>query len=137
MDHNDNGFSDRRSKSRFALRREMRYKLMDGSKVIGTGTGSTLDISSGGAAFTTAECLNPGTAIEISVSWPALLNGMCAIRLVGCGQVIRSTAGTAACSISKFEFRTQAKVPLTGTTPQPAGMNSSRLYATKTMPAVM
>lgn len=137
MDHNDNHFSDRRSKNRFALRREMRYKLMDGNKVISTGTGSTLDISSGGAAFTTAECLSPGAAIEISVSWPALLNGMCAIRLVGYGQVIRSTAGTAACSITKFEFRTQAKVPVAGTTPPQAGLNSSRLYATKAMPAVM
>ncbi|MGO9258995.1 MAG: PilZ domain-containing protein [Bryobacteraceae bacterium] len=115
MDHNDNSSADRRNKSRFALRREMRYKLVDGGKVIGSGSGFTLDISSGGAAFTTKEQLKPGTAIEISVSWPALVNGNCAIRLVACGQVVRSTTGTAACNISKFEFRTQARAaaPLT------------------------
>jgi hypothetical protein len=109
MDHNDDSSADRRNKSRFAVRREMRYKLVDGGKVIGSGSGCTLDISSKGAAFTTEERLKPGTAIEISVSWPTLLDGNCAIRLVAYGHVVRSTTGTAACNISKFEFRTQAQ----------------------------
>ena len=117
MNYNHNGSADRRNKSRFALRREMRYKLLDGANVIGSGSGSTLDISSKGAAFTAEEHLKPGTAIEISVAWPALLDGNCAIRLVAYGHVVRSTARTAACSIRKFEFRTQA----------PAGASLQRL----------
>lgn len=100
--------SDRRERNRFKLRRAMRYTLLEGSKIIGSGSGCTLDISSKGAAFTTPERLRPGTAIEISVSWPALLDGNCPIRLVAGGYVVRSTPRTAACRICKFQFRTQA-----------------------------
>jgi PilZ domain len=101
--------SDRREKHRFELRRDMRYTLLDGNRVVGSGSGYTLDLSSNGACFTTTERLQPGTPIEISVSWPALLNGNCPIRLVASGYVVRSTGGTAACSIRKFDFRTQAR----------------------------
>jgi len=101
--------SDRRTKSRFAVEREMRYKLVDGPLVIASGSGKTLDLSSGGASFTTEQYLRPGATIEISVSWPALLNGNCPLRLVAYGRVLRSTRVSAACTISKFEFRTQGK----------------------------
>ena len=109
MRYSENGPEERRNKQRFEIRREMRYTLREDGKVIGWGTGSTLDIGSKGAAFTTPEQLKPGTAIEISVSWPALLDGRCALRLVASGQVLRSAPGMAACSISTFEFRTQGQ----------------------------
>lgn len=107
MRYTENGPEERRNKRRFALRREMRYTLREEGKVIAWGTGATLDIGSKGAAFTTSEQLKPGAAIEISVSWPALLDGHCPIRLVASGHVLRSTGKMAACSISQFEFRTQ------------------------------
>lgn len=100
---------DRREKSRFDIRRNMRYKLRHGAKEIGSGCGCTLDMSSNGAAFTTEGYIEPGTAIEMSISWPVLLEGRSALRLVAHGVVVRSTILTAACRISRFEFRMQGK----------------------------
>jgi len=117
-----NNPSDRRDKTRFALRRDMHYTLLDEGRVIGAGSGRTVDMSSRGAAFTTSERLQPGTAIEISVSWPALLDGHSLLRLVAFGFVVRSTSNTAACSISKFEFRTQARG---GTSLQELGLKTA------------
>ena len=101
--------SDRRTRERFPLRRAVRYTLMNGSEVIGRGAGCTLNLSSKGAAFTTTERLRTGASIEISVSWPAALDGRCPLRLVAYGYVVRSTPRTAACRILKFQFRAQAQ----------------------------
>jgi hypothetical protein len=100
---------ERRKKIRFPLQREMRYKVLDAGREIGRGSGRTLDISSSGAAFTTEGYIAPGTLIEITISWPVLLDGQCKLRLCGSGPVIYSTAGMAACRITQFGFRTQGK----------------------------
>jgi hypothetical protein len=110
MSRNWNTLGDRRTKKRFELCREIRYQLWNGRHNIGSGSGWTLDLSSKGVAFTTDGYIQPGASIEISVSWPVLLNGDCAMRLVACGYVVRSALGMAACRISQFEFRTQPKV---------------------------
>jgi len=110
MKHSDPRNADRRKRARFALHRVIHYTLLNDGRVIGEGSGYTLNISSKGVAFTTSELLRPGSAVEISVSWPALLEGSCPLRLVAFGYVVRSTSGMVACSICKFEFRTQARV---------------------------
>jgi len=100
---------DRRKKRRFEMRREIRYKIWDGERRIGSGTGWTIDISSRGASFTTNGYIPTGMVIEVSISWPVLLNGDCAVRLVGHGLVMRQIGNVTACRISRFEFRTQAR----------------------------
>jgi PilZ domain len=97
---------DRRTKLRFALNRELRYKLLDHEKIVATGEGETVDMSSGGIAFRTDADLTAGNYIELSISWPALLGDSCPMRLVVYGKVVRRSDGMVASTVEKWEFRT-------------------------------
>lgn len=101
--------NDRRNKFRFAMEREVRYKMADEGVEPSAGTGRTLDIGSGGVSFITERQLQPGGYVELSISWPLLLNETCPIRLVVFGRILRSTRSLAVCKIEKYEFRTQAR----------------------------
>lgn len=101
--------TDRRKKERFSIRRELRYKLLADSVIVDSGSGQTLNISSGGVAFSADHDLMPGAFIELSISWPALLDNTCPMRLIAFGKVRRSEGHASACTIDKYEFRTQAR----------------------------
>jgi hypothetical protein len=101
--------SDRRIKQRFPLQRELRFKLLDQTGAGGGGTGQSLDISSGGIAFTTDQYLPAEANVEISMSWPVTLENACPLRLVIKGRVLRNQGMSVICTIDKFEFRTQAR----------------------------
>jgi hypothetical protein len=108
---NRNTENERRAKHRFAIERELRFKVLDSERPTTTGIGKTVDISSGGVAFETLTKLNPGTLVEISISWPVLLDDTCLMRLVVLGRVVRTRRQIVACTVDKYEFRTQARVP--------------------------
>jgi len=99
---------NRRNTDRFPIERELRYKVINKRGGEESGEGKTLNISSGGVFFTTEHLLVPGRRLEISISWPALLNDKCALRLVAHGRVVRFEEGRAALEIQHYEFRTQA-----------------------------
>jgi PilZ domain len=103
--------NDRRAKHRFAIERELRFKILDGERPTKTGIGNTVDISSGGVAFETLAKLVPGTLMEVSISWPVLLDDTCLMRLVVLGRVVRTRRQIVACTVDKYEFRTQARAP--------------------------
>jgi hypothetical protein len=103
--------NDRRAKHRFAIERELRFKVLDSERIRTTGTGNTIDISSGGVAFETVTKLVPGTLVELSISWPVLLDETCLMRLVVLGRVVRTLRQIVACTVDKYEFRTQARAP--------------------------
>ena len=100
---------DRRTKLRFAFNREMRYKLLEDEKIVATGHGETVDMSSGGVAFRSNVGVATGNYIELSISWPALLDNSCPVRLVVYGRVVRSSDAVAACTVEKWEFRTGSR----------------------------
>ncbi|HEY1339971.1 MAG TPA: PilZ domain-containing protein [Bryobacteraceae bacterium] len=100
---------DRRKKFRFPINRELRYKVLDRDTIIAAGAGHTLDIGSGGVAFSADRDLQPGAFIELSISWPVLLDENCPMRLVVFGRLLRSGGRRTACSVDKYEFRTQAR----------------------------
>jgi len=52
--------------------------------------GKTLNIGSGGILFTTEETLPMGRQVEVSVNWPARLDGACPLQFVVVGRVVRS-----------------------------------------------
>lgn len=104
--------NERRTKTRFPIRREMRFKLLEDDRIIAAGIGETLDLSSGGVGIALDQQLTPGAFIEISISWPALLDQSCPMRLIIFGRVVRSEIGKAACTIDKYEFRTQGRQTL-------------------------
>jgi PilZ domain len=100
---------DRRTKLRFAFTRELRYKLLEDEKLVATGQGETVDMSSGGIAFRTDVAQAAGDYIELSISWPALLDETCPMRLVVYGRVVRRSGALVACTVEKWEFRTGSR----------------------------
>jgi hypothetical protein len=102
--------ADRRKKARFPLNRELRYKVLDGDTIVEFGVGTTLDMASGGMAFMTEHQLPVGSFIELSISWPVLLENSCPMRLIVFGRVVRSAGRQTACTVDKYEYRTQARV---------------------------
>ncbi len=105
----EDAVTERRAKSRFPIRRELRYKILEDGAVIASGSGESCDISSEGVAFVPDGEVHTGTFIELSVSWPVLLDNRCAMRLIAFGRVMRSAGKKVACTIDKYEFRTQAR----------------------------
>jgi len=102
--------AERRKKARFPINREMRYKVLENDLVVATGVGTTLDMASGGMSFATDNLLRVGSFIELSISWPVLLDDSCPMRLIVFGRVVRSGGRQTACTVDKYEFRTQARV---------------------------
>jgi hypothetical protein len=101
---------DRRAKFRFPMQRELRYKLLKDGATLESGAGQTIDIGSGGVGFAIGRDLPEAAFVELSISWPVLLDNQCAMRLVVYGRAVRNDAGKCACTIDKWEFRTQARV---------------------------
>src|SRR5947209_2391391 len=95
---------DRREKFRFPMERELKYKVLRDGPTLDAGSGQTIDIGSGGVLFHLERDLAEGTFIQLSVSWPVLLDDTCPMRLVIFGRVLRSTGQQCACSIDKYEF---------------------------------
>jgi hypothetical protein len=103
------GMMDRRGTSRFPVREEVRYKVLQSSKTPPViGCGQTLNMGSGGILFTTEERLTVGRTVEIAVNWPARLDGTCPLKFVATGKVIRAESGKAAVRLERYEFRTRA-----------------------------
>jgi hypothetical protein len=100
---------DRRGTSRFPLREGVRYRLLNYKGDCVSGSGSTLNMGSGGILFTTEKPLPVGRSVELSVDWPAQLNGNCPLKFVAVGRVIRSEPGQAAVRIERYEFKTRGK----------------------------
>ena len=98
---------DRRSKKRFNIQQEVRYKMSYRQRTAATGVGRTVNVSSGGVWITTENTLTPGLPVELSMSWPVLLHDACPMKLMIYGCVIRSSGKAAAISIERYEFRTQ------------------------------
>lgn len=102
-----NGERERRNKRRFGIEQEVRYKMLYGQRIAETGTGKTMNISSGGVWFSTENLLTAGMPVELSMNWPVLLNDSCPMKLMIYGCVIRSNDKGAAVAIERYEFRTQ------------------------------
>jgi hypothetical protein len=101
--------TERRSKYRFEMQRELRYKLTGDGIAPAAGTGRTINLCSAGVAFEAEHQMPPGAFVELSISWPVLLDDSCPMRLIVFGRVLRAHGQTAVCSIDKYEFRTSGR----------------------------
>lgn len=99
---------DRRGARRYDIRLSFRWKLFRRRKLLDSGEGQTLDISSGGMLIETGKPLPVGLQLELSVSWPVLLHNVSPLQLALSGRVVRSEGGQTAIRIARHEFRTVA-----------------------------
>jgi hypothetical protein len=116
---------DRRAKRRYPLDLPVQFKIMKNYLVIGSGSGTTLDMSSNGISFASDQPVKVGSYLEMSVSWPVLLNQACPLKLVVSGKVVRSEGGVVGLHMDRHEFRTQgAKVAQNAQIPGGFALNS-------------
>jgi hypothetical protein len=113
----------RRRDRRYAVHLEVRWKLVRRRRVLETGTGFTLDLSSGGILLDAGRRLPEGFNLELSVAWPVHQNAS-PLQLSVSGRIVRSDGRLAAIQIVQHEFRTAGiDADRRGT---PAGMSGTR-----------
>jgi hypothetical protein len=103
--HNDAYTDDRRVSDRLPLIRDVRYKVLGKKSKAVIGSGKTLNMSGNGVLFTTKSALPQGASVELSVSWPARVNGI-PMELILLGRLVRTEEKQAAISITRYDFRT-------------------------------
>jgi hypothetical protein len=113
---------ERRNKFRFGIQRELRYKVLEDGAMIASGAGQTVNMGSAGVAFAGEHQLKPGAFVEVSISWPVLLDQTCPMRLIVFGRVLRSVGKKNVCSVDKYEFRTQSRTLQMPGVPRSDGM---------------
>jgi len=104
---------DRRRHRRYPLRLEVRYKLLHVGHAVQTGSGRTLNVSTGGVLFEVDRALPARNEITLDITWPVLLDGVQHLKVVANGRVVRSEGRTVAVRVRTFEFRTRRSVKLT------------------------
>lgn len=125
MPHNDSRLDpavERRTSRRFPIEQEVSYRVLDHKAIVPeSGVGRTFDISSGGVLFATERRLRSGKRVELSVNWPAVLEGGCLLKFVVVGRIVRVEDARASITIEQYEFRTRrAKGPGTVATDKPS-----------------
>lgn len=105
----DDNHPDRRHSNRFPIIRDLTYRVLSRRDGGVPGEGMTINMSSSGVLFGTTYAPRTGTRLELSINWPAQLNGECALNLVMRGRVTRSEPGRAALQVLQHEFRTRGK----------------------------
>jgi hypothetical protein len=99
---------ERRTSRRFQIEEEVCYRTLDQRAVAPeSGVGKTIDISSGGVLLGTGQRLRSGKRMEVSINWPAQLEGGCPLKFVAVGRVVRADDTQAAVTIEQYEFRTR------------------------------
>jgi len=98
--------ADQRLNRRYPLALEIEYKLLRKGRVERLGLGRTLNVSSGGVLFEAKEALPAGSSVELLMHWPFLLEGVCPLKLVIHGSVVRSDGKGVAVQSKHHEFRT-------------------------------
>jgi hypothetical protein len=97
---------DRREDRRYGLQLELKWKLIRRRRVLDTGAGKTVDLSSGGVLFDCGRVLPEGLNAELSVAWPVLLHNAAPLQLVISGRIVRARGNQVAIRATQYEFRT-------------------------------
>jgi hypothetical protein len=97
---------ERRSDRRYELALTVRWRLIRRRRVLDCGTGTTVDVSSGGLLLETDRELSTGLMIELSIVWPVLLYNVAPLQLVVAGRVVRAQGRRVAVRMVQHEFRT-------------------------------
>jgi hypothetical protein len=103
---------DQRLHRRYPIALDLRYKLENERHITHSGSGRTLNLSSGGIFFKPKEPVPERGQIELVVNWPFLLDGACHLHLIARGRIVRSNDNGTAVEVTHHELRT-GKRPLT------------------------
>jgi hypothetical protein len=99
---------ERRAKSRYPLRLNVRYQTLETVGRIG-GVGQTLNLSSGGVLIHCTSTIREGARVRVVFEWPSLLNGAIPLQLVTIGTVVRRQGAALAIAFEGYQFRTAGR----------------------------
>jgi PilZ domain len=97
---------ERRASRRYEIPLKLRWKVLRRKRLLETGTGITVDLSSTGILIATDTKLPVDGAVELSIAWPILLDGTLPMQLTVTGRIARVTGRKVAIAIAQYEFRT-------------------------------
>jgi hypothetical protein len=109
---------ERRKTNRFPIHQDLQFRVLN-REGKPTGAGRTIDFSSRGIRFICNDAPGPGSVLEVSINWPARLDGTCPMKIVAVGPVLRVNGNEVALRITRYEFRTRSS-----RTAQAAGLNA-------------
>ena len=98
--------TEQRSHQRFPIELEVEYRLLAEGESEQLGAGKTRNISSGGVLFEALGSRPATGSIELMLRWPFLLEGVCPLKLVMKGRIVRSDVRGVAIQSNYHEFRT-------------------------------
>ena len=99
--------TERRLNQRFPIGIPLQYKLFRYGRVVNSGKGQTLNLSSGGALIKSEVALPKGLEVELSIAWPARLDGVVGLSLVAVGKIVRIAGSRTAVAFSRHYSRTR------------------------------
>jgi hypothetical protein len=108
----DNHTIDRRANRRYPIALRLQYKLIAKGRVQRLGLGRTINISSHGVLFESDDAMPTSGQIEVVLNWPFSLQGVCALKLVMRGRILRTEERTVALETEFREFRTAGRSAL-------------------------
>lgn len=97
---------ERRARRRYEMSLRLRWKVVRRKRLLETGTGMTLDLSSTGVLLQTDSKLPLSGTVELSIAWPILLDDALPMQLMVAGRIVRVYGRFVAIEISQYEFRT-------------------------------
>jgi len=97
---------DQRLRRRYPITLHVDYKLPNRGQVVRSGSGRTLNLSSGGVLFKAKDTLPTGRLIEVLMDWPFLPKRVHPLKLLMKGRVVRSDGKLVAVRSYHHEFRT-------------------------------
>jgi len=99
---------ERRSRRRYPLQLQVRYRAMS-ARLVASGDGQTLNISSAGLLIASAQSVREGLRLQLHVDWPWLLDGMTPLQLVAETRVVRANGSQFAVALERYQFRTSKR----------------------------
>jgi len=106
--------TEQRSHQRYPIELDVEYRLLAKGQSELVGSGKTRNISSGGVLFEALGSRPATGSIELLLSWPFLLEGVCPLKLVMKGRIVRSDMRGIAIQSNYHEFRTAGSRMLRG-----------------------
>jgi hypothetical protein len=104
---------ERREDRRYPVTVPLEYRIYgvaeNGSKEVQqTGSGRTLNMSSGGVIFEADRPLQEGADADLSIAWPASLSKSVGLTLRVRGRIVRADKNLIALTMTHYEFRTRS-----------------------------
>src|SRR3954462_2528244 len=121
---------DRREDRRYGIHLDVKRKLIRRRRVLDTGTGTTVDLSSGGLLFDPGRHLPAGLNVELSITWPVMLHDVAPLQLVVAGRIVRANGSQVAVRTVQHEFRTIGAAANRASVPSGPARNAAILTGT-------